>query len=73
MQPASIVAEAGRLWWKCPCCGRTLAELKDGRVVIKAGDRLLVATVTETMAQKCPARGCWEWSEYRSPSKAQVA
>lgn len=53
----NVVAVNGRLWWRCATCGRTLGELIAGRIVIKAGDRLVIAPAGAAIEQRCPMCG----------------
>ena len=59
--PATIVTRNGRRWWRC-ACGRTLGEVHDDRVIIKAGDRWLVLLLTAPITQRCPNPACGAWS-----------
>lgn len=61
-QPACIVTRRGRRWWRCPACRRTMGEVRDGVVLVKAGDRMLVLTIGPRVAQRCPNPACGAWS-----------
>lgn len=54
-RPARVVAVDGRRWWRCPGCGKTLGELREGRVVVKVGDRRLSLPAMVGLDQTCPA------------------
>ena len=41
----------------CPCCGRTLGEVYDDHVTVKAGERMLIFPVTADVRQLCPKCG----------------
>ena len=56
-EPAKLVQRGTRRQWACPCCDRTLGEVYDDRVVVKAGDRLIVFTVHANVEQTCPKCG----------------
>lgn len=56
-QTAKLVARGRRLSWTCPCCGRTLGEVYDDRVTVKAGERMLIFPVDAEVEQVCPKCG----------------
>lgn len=56
-EPAKLVRRGVHLQWSCPCCSRTLGEVYDDRVVVKAGDRMLVFPTTARVQQHCPKCG----------------
>lgn len=56
-QTATLVARGRHRVWQCPCCTRTLAEVYDDRVTVKAGDRLLIFPLTAPVVQICPRCG----------------
>lgn len=53
---AKLVQRGAHRVWACPCagCGRTLAEVYDDRVVVKAGDRLISFHINDAVEQTCP-------------------
>lgn len=54
---ANLVARGRHVVWKCPCCGRTLGEVYDDRVTVKAGDRMLVFPLSAPVEQHCSRCG----------------
>ena len=56
-ESAKLVRRGTHLQWACPCCGRTLGEVYDDRVVVKAGERLLTFPDTAPVEQTCPRCG----------------
>lgn len=56
-QDAKLVARGRRLSWQCPCCNRTLGEVYDDRVTVKAGDRMLIFPLSAEVDQHCPKCG----------------
>ena len=51
---AVVMVSHGRRWWKCPACGRTLAEIVENRVVVKVGSRYVVIFLHNDQMQRCP-------------------
>ena len=56
-QPAKLIPRGSRLQWACPCCGRTLGEVYDDQVTVKAGERMLTFPVSAPVRQVCPRCG----------------
>lgn len=56
-QNAKLVARGRKHVWSCPTCGRTLGEVYDDQVTVKAGDRLLIFPLTAPVEQTCPKCG----------------
>lgn len=56
-QAAALVARGRHRVWQCPCCGRTLGEVYDDRVTVKAGDRMLVFPLSAPVEQHCSRCG----------------
>lgn len=56
-EAAKLVQRGAHQQWACPCCGRTLGEVYDGRVVIKAGERMISFPVDAGVDQHCPRCG----------------
>lgn len=56
-QDAKLVARGRHLSWQCPCCNRTLGEVYDDRVTVKAGERMLIFPVDAPVIQLCPRCG----------------
>lgn len=57
-QPARLDTSHGRTLWKCPACGKTLAEVEGRHVVIKVRDRFLVIALANDQTQRCPNPRC---------------
>lgn len=57
LYPARIVERFGRRYWVCPNCGRTLAEMMAGRVIIKVHNRVIGFPAHAAMDQTCPRCG----------------
>lgn len=56
-RPAKLIARGAHQQWSCPCCGRTLGEVYDDRVVVKAGERILSFPASAPVEQTCPRCG----------------
>lgn len=58
VQAARLVVRGRHRVWTCPTCGRTLGEVyDDNKVVIKAGDRIIVHPMNAGVEQLCPRCG----------------
>ena len=57
VQGARLVARGRHRVWSCPCCGRTLGEVYDRKVVVKAGERILTFPDDAPVSQVCPRCG----------------
>ena len=47
----------GRTFWRCPNCGRTLAEVIGTQIIVKTGDRVIRVTRANPVEQVCPKCG----------------
>lgn len=65
-QPAHIVTSRGRTWWRCPSCGKVLAEIEGRHVVIKMGHRFLMIALANDQTQRCPNPRCGAESVLRA-------
>lgn len=57
VQAARLVVRGRHQWVKCPTCDRTLGEVYDGTVTIKAGERIIVHPLDAPVDQHCPRCG----------------
>lgn len=71
--PARVETSQGRTGLKCPVCGKTLAELHDQKVVIKAGQRYIIFALTNDAVERCPDQRCGADSLVSAPSHAETA
>lgn len=55
MTSAATLKPRGRkMVWSCPTCGKTLGEVYDGLVVVKADDRIITFPMDAPVNQTCP-------------------
>lgn len=57
VKAASLVARGRHRVWACPGCGRTLGEVYDDTVTVKAGERIIVFPIDAGVEQHCPKCG----------------
>lgn len=56
---ARVETSHGRRFAKCAVCGRTLGELTAGKLIVKAGDRIIRLPLVGGTVIECP-RCCGE-------------
>ena len=54
VQAAKLVSHGAHVHWKCPTCNRTLGEVFERKVIVKAGDRLISFDTSAAVEQVCP-------------------
>ena len=57
VQEAKLVARGRHRTIMCPSCGRTLGEVHDDQVTIKAGERFIKFPMDAPVTQVCPKCG----------------